>query len=62
MFSRVVRDLDRIQFEAALTFSYVIDPGYVGTHFINHLHKLWKANNEGLATDTLYKTRPKCES
>lgn len=55
MFSRIVRDLDRIQFEATLTFSYVIDPGYVGTHFINHLHKLWKANNEALATDTLYK-------
>ncbi len=46
MLSWVVRNLYGIQLKAAVALSYVIDPGDVGALFINHLHKLWKANNE----------------
>lgn len=42
----VVRNLYGIQLEATVALSYVIDPGDVGALFINHLHKLWKVNNE----------------
>lgn len=46
MLSWVVRNLYGVHLEAIVALSYVIDPGDVGTHFINHLHKLWKANND----------------
>lgn len=59
MLSWVVRNLYGIQLEATVALSYVIDPGDVGAHFINDLHKLWKVNNEASALDKLYKIQPK---
>lgn len=55
MLSWVVRNLYGIQLEAAVALSYVIDPGDVRAHFIDHLHKLWKVNNKASALDILYK-------
>lgn len=51
MLSWVIRNLNGIQLEAIVTLSYVVDPGDVGAHFINHLHKLWNISNEASASD-----------
>lgn len=51
MFSWIVRNLYGIQLEATVALSYVIYPGDVGAHFIDHLHKLWAINNEASALD-----------
>ena len=42
--SRVVGNFNGIQLEATVALPYVIDPGDVGAHFVDHLHKLWKVN------------------
>lgn len=44
MLSRVVGNFNGIQLEATVALPYVIDPGDVGAHFVDHLHKLWKVN------------------
>ncbi len=54
MLSWVVRNLYGIQLEAIVALSYVVDAGDVGAHFINHLHKLWRENNEASALNLKY--------
>lgn len=53
MLSWVVRNLNGIELEAIVALPYVVDPGDVGAHFINHLHKLWNVNKDVSALDKM---------
>lgn len=55
MLSWVVRDLYGVEFEATVALAYIIDASDVGAHFINHLHELWKVNNEAPALNKWHK-------
>lgn len=57
MLSWVIRNLYGVQLEAIVTLSYVIDPGDVGAHFINHLHKLWNITKHQLQINWIQHTQ-----